>query len=102
MNACDNSYDKMKMLSDELIELSDKNGLACLISFETKLPDTCYVSFTGTTDQIGYTVNFMERSLEGKTHYSMRAIKEKGYQYAYYQQKKTDSPASKNRSEVNY
>lgn len=83
-------YDEMKKLTDELIELSEKNGLACLVSFETKIPDTCYVSFVGTPDKLGYTVNYMERSLEGKTHYSMRAIKEKGYQYGYYQSKRIE------------
>ena len=83
-------FDEMKKLTDELIELSEKKGLACLVSFESKILDTCYVSFCGTADKLGYTVNFMERSLEGKTHYSMRAIKEKGYQYGYCQSKRLE------------
>lgn len=83
-------FDEMKRLTGELIDLGEKNGLVCLVSFETKIPDTCYVSFSGTVDKLGYAINFMERSLEGKTHYSMRAIKEKGYQYGYYQSKKIE------------
>lgn len=86
-------YDEMKRLTDELIDLSEKNGLACLVSFETKIPYTCYVSFVGTPDKLGYTVNYMERAVEGKTHYSMRAIKEKGYQYGYYQSKRIEEVA---------
>lgn len=96
MRERDEYYDQMKNLADELIDLSQKNGLACLISFETKIPNTCYTTFVGTTERLGYIVNFMERSLESKTHYSMRAIKEKGYQYGFYQQKNLASAENTN------